>query len=218
MDRLPDLHLVATGGALPGYLDRVHERFMRLITASQHAERMHGLGWLPMDAANLWLRRAELAILTDRPCSETYLGARNRLLYHAAARCPILATRGTEVVEEMEQGGALEAVDPADPKALAQKLADLMEDAARREELGGRGYEFCSRHYTFATTSGSFQDFLNQPRRNSPAAPGDRSAPAWIAHYLDLEARQAEWSELARYRSAPWRRLARWVRGRFCRR
>lgn len=202
MEREPRLHLVVTGGGLTGYLDQVYESFLALAQTSGLSERIVALGWRPLEEANNWLRVADVGLMVDRPCAETRLGARNRLLYYAAARCPVAATRGSEVVEEMEAEGALAALDSGDPRALARTLHLLLNDAELRRGLGQLSYRFCENNYLFENTAKSFLTFAATPRRMAPQGAGSD----WIGHFMDFGARQADAVELARYRSG---RLAR---------
>lgn len=204
MDEEPRLHLVATGGELPGYLGKVFEDFKGLVQGSRHGARMHALGWLGLTEANQWLRLADVGLLADRPCAETRLGARNRLLYHAAAACPVVASRGSEVVADMDAAGGLLAFPPEHAEAMAHTVLRILGDPALARAVGERGYSFCEMNYLFAESARPFLNFAARPRHTSPADPEaerERSAGAWIAHYLDLKVRQGEWAELNRYRS-----------------
>ncbi len=210
MDNDPRLRLVVTGAHLPGYLAEVHQDFVERARASRHGDRIHRLGWLELEQARRWMGAADLGLLCDRPCAETRLGARNRLLDLAAARCPMIATRGTEVVEEMEAGGALVAIEPCDAEALAGAIGKLLADPEQRRRLGDQGFEFCRKHYSFAATATPFRGFLADPRRAVPADP-ERAGTELIAGHLDMDRREAEWAELARLRrgSLPRRLLRR---------
>lgn len=214
MDQEPRLHLVATGGELPGYLGKVYEEFKSLARASRHAARIHPLGWLPLVEANAWMNIADLGLLVDRPCAETRLGARNRLLYYAATGCPVLASRGTEVVADMESAQSLKAFPPADAGSMAAAVIHLLRDPQAARTLGERGFTFCQFHYLFAVTAAPFLKFIANPTRTSQiertGAHGE-TATAWIARYLDVSAREAEWSELVRYRADQGGRLRRFI-------
>lgn len=203
LEREPRLHLVVTGGTLPGYLDRVYNSFLTLAAASRLARRILPLGWLPLVEAHGWLLAADVGLLLDRACAETRLGARNRLLYHAAARCPVAASRGSEIVEDMEAAGALAAFNPGDPRALARTLHLLLDDAGLRRGIGQLGYQFCKRHYLFSHTARPFLSFVQAPRRTAPQGGGAE----WIGRFLDFAVRQGEEAELAKYRGGRLSRL-----------
>ena len=219
MDQAPRLRLVATGGELTGYLARVYEQFKELAAASRHKDRIHALGWLPMEQANRWLAAAELGVVVDRPCAETRLGARNRLLYDAAARCPVVATRGTEVVAEMETAGALAAVPTGDAAALGRAIAELLNQSEKSRALAERSYTFCEQHYLFSRTSGPWLDFIVRPVRTGLNGAGEaadsptRSAAHWIAHRMDLATRHTQPNEPESPPSSPLARLKRWFFG-----
>ena len=192
MARRPDLHLVATGGALPGYLARPFELFRERVDASPHRDRFHALGWLPLAEANRWLALADVALLTDRPCAETHLGARNRLLYHAAVGCPVVASTGSEVVAEMAAAGALAPFPSANPDALAGEVLRLLENDAERRRLGEAGRQFCRRQYLFEHTCAGFLDWVARASPAAPPAPDPSDPRQWIARYLTAWAQPGE--------------------------
>jgi len=216
LERDERLHLVATGGELPGYLGRVYEEFLALARASRHAARIHPLGWLPLEDAHGWLRAADVGLMVDRPCAETRLGARNRLLFFAAARRPVVASRGTEVVANMAAAGALVDFPSGDAAAMARAILALLNDAEKSRLVGERSEIYCREHYLFSATTQSFSAFLANPRRVG-AAPADGTtgeASTFVARFLDLERRAAEGEELRRYRAGRWARLKGFLRKR----
>jgi glycosyltransferase involved in cell wall biosynthesis len=216
MARNERLRLVVTGGALPGYLTHVYRTMEGLVANSPFGGRFHLLGWLPLAAAETWAAVADAGVLVDRPCAETRLGARNRLLTHAAAFLPVVATRGTEVVEEMEAAGALAGCDAGRPEALAETLEGLLRDTDRRDATARRALEFCRAHYTFAATNGKIVEFIEKAAGFDVGATdpeSDPSAAEWIAACIDPVRRRAEWAELARYRAGRWQRLRQWLTG-----
>lgn len=204
VDREPAIHLIATGGELPGYLNRVYERFKARASASRHASQIHALGWLPLEDASQWLRASDIGIFTDLPCEETRLGGRNRLLYFAAARKPAVASRGTEVVEEMEAAGALAAFPTGDARALAESILRIISDPTAAEAIAGRGFEFAQQNYEFAASAAPFLKFIETPARSPRATP-------YIARYLDHHARELDQAELARYRSGRLARILKYL-------
>ncbi len=207
MDMDPRLHLIATGGALEGYLGQVYEDFLAKTKSSRHARRMHALGWLPMHEAHAWLAGADFGLMVDRPCAETRLGARNRLLYLAAARCPIVASRGTEVVEEMERCGALVAFNGGNPESMARAIRELTMDEESCRWVGRRGYEYCKENFTFAATTKEFLDFAALAPELKNMRQQQAAAGRWIQQYLDVDGREREWRELNHYRQGRWARL-----------
>jgi glycosyltransferase involved in cell wall biosynthesis len=214
MRREPRLRLVATGGPLPGYLSRVYETMRAATAASRHVARFHLLDWLPLETAQRWAAAADVGLMVDRPCAETQLGARNRLLTFVAAHCPVVATRGTEVVDEMElTAGALLACDPGRPDALAEAVFTLLANPALAHAVADRAVDHVRRAYTFAASCGPFLEFV--ARAEAVTAPDDAAPPAsaaeWIAGYIDPVRRRADWAELVRYRSGRWNRLRDWL-------
>lgn len=210
LEREPRLYFVVTGAALPGYLEQVYASFLALASGSKMRERILALGWLPHEEALNWLRLADVGLMVDRLCAETRLGARNRLLYYAAARCPVVATEGSEVVEDMAGAGALAVMESGAPRALARTIHLLLNDAELRRGLGRLSYQYCEQHYLFADTARPFMAFVDQPRRTAAVGGGSE----WINRYLDFAVRQVEQAELAKYRAGRLARLKSMLKGK----
>ena len=217
MSQNPELHCIFTGGALSGYISAVYESFQKRLRKSGFADRFHDLGWLPHSQAMDWLQSAHLGLVVDRMCLETRLGSRNRILYHAVARCPTVASRGTEIVEDLEKSGALVCFDTGRSEQLASAVQALLHQPDQAIRLGNQLRQACEERYLFGATSGPFLRFSADPRRHLDNGPEwesggeDISYRQWIEHYLDIPQRHEEWSELERFRSG---RLAR-LRGLF---
>jgi glycosyltransferase involved in cell wall biosynthesis len=64
-----------------------------------------------------------------------------------ACGVPVISTTGGALPEVVGDAGVL--VPPKDPAALAQAMADLLDHPERAAELGWRGYERVSRHFTW---------------------------------------------------------------------
>lgn len=200
MDRDERVHLVATGAGLPGYLGAVHQRFEAGAAASRHSDRIHRLGWLPRREAHQWLRAADVGVLVDRPCAETRLGARNRLLYYAAADLPGVATRGTELVEQMGAANALVTCPPARPEALAEALQQLLRDPGAAAQIARNARRFTHRYDLFDATAEPLLAFAACPERFPAGTHASEAAARSAARFLDVRRRQAEWLELQRLR------------------
>lgn len=209
LEREPRLYFVVTGGELPGYLEQVYHSFTALVANSRMGDRIQAMGWRTMEEANNWLRMADVGLMVDRPCAETRLGARNRMIYYAAARIPVVATRGSEVVEDMAAAGAVAAIESGDARGLARTIHLLLNDAELRRGLGRLSYQYCNQNYLFEQTAQPFLAFVAAPRRTSPRGGGSE----WINHFLDFAARQAEDAELAKYRSGRLARLKSMLKG-----
>ncbi len=72
-------------------------------------------------------------------------------------------------------------VPPRDPDALAEKLAELLEDPARRAEFGRRALRRAREHYTWARVAGqvarAYEEVLAERVRRPRAAPTGGSVP-----------------------------------------
>jgi glycosyltransferase involved in cell wall biosynthesis len=218
MERCPGMWFVATGGGLPGYLAGVYREFQDLVEASPVKGRMRVMDWLPLAEAEKWARAADVGLMIDRDCAETRLGARNRLLSLAAARCPIVATRGTEVVEEMEAGDALAARGAGDVEGLARAIEALVIGKEEAAKMAARSLKFCDANYCFDVTARPFLEFVERAAvgagREESLMKDDETVAQWVARYVDPATRRSEWEELAKFRSGKWNKLKGWVKSK----
>jgi glycosyltransferase involved in cell wall biosynthesis len=105
-------------------------------------------GALPHDAVIDAYRHATVFVL---PCVVSANGDRdgipNVILEAMAMGLPVISTRHSGIPEAVEEGVTGLLVPPADPAALADALARLLDDPAARREFGLRGRRKVADHF-----------------------------------------------------------------------
>lgn len=158
-----NLHFVSTGGALFGYDELTYPRFEALLAQSAHRERCHLLGWI--DAAQLpaIYARSDLALCVDSCNLETRFGTRTRIMNLMAAGVPVAATRGSEIVEDLEAAKCLIACAPDDSEALAGAILSAARDTAALSALAQRGRGHVLEHYHFERNTEPLRQWAKAP-------------------------------------------------------
>ncbi|CAN5200386.1 hypothetical protein BH09SUM1_BH09SUM1_24500 [soil metagenome] len=134
LQRDPNLHFVSTGGAVPGHVTVIYDRFKERIGMSPVRERCHLLGWLPHDDMLDAMLGADVGVNCDVPSLEGELGCRNRLLGWLWGGLRVVTTVSSDPTRDLVEQGHVRAVPFGDAKALADALVD---EAAlgRRKDL-----------------------------------------------------------------------------------
>jgi glycosyltransferase involved in cell wall biosynthesis len=91
-----------------------------------------------------------------------------------ASRLPVVATRVSGTPEIVAHGVTGLLVPPADPRALATALVDLLGSAGRRAELGQRGRERVEQQFTSTRMAREFVAYYESLRLHPPIR---RAAP-----------------------------------------
>jgi glycosyltransferase involved in cell wall biosynthesis len=121
----PDWRLEVAGSG------REAERLQDQSARSSCAERISFLGQLAGEAKRAALSRASIGVVPSR--SESFGGT---LLELAAQGLACVATEAGGMVELTDDGRAVRCVPPGDVGALAEALAELMDDTEARRKLG----------------------------------------------------------------------------------
>jgi glycosyltransferase involved in cell wall biosynthesis len=163
LSQCPDVHFVATGGAIAGHDEQTFERFRALSSESASAERRHLLGWVQSQDVDALFFEADLGINIDSPNWETHFGARNRLISMMACGLPVLTTRGTEISEDLAEAEAAMLVPMRDPAALTDALMRLHEDPDLLCRLAERGREVVRSKCSPEATTGALRAWAEHP-------------------------------------------------------
>ncbi|GEM_PF-459129 len=163
MAQCPNLHFISTGGQLYGHDEITYPRFESLIARSRWADRCHLLGWV--DAAQLphLYAQANLALCFDSDNLETMFGTRTRIVNLLAAGLPVLTTRGSEIVEDLERAQCIRVCAPDDPRAMGEAIMEAcaQSEQLKREAVHARDY--VRRHYSFAENTKPLQQWALAP-------------------------------------------------------
>ncbi len=187
MSRNPQIHFVATGGAIPGLDAAAWERFRAMAGGSPHRDRFHLEGWVPAERVAAYVAEADLGILADRPIYEGLLGSKNRVVQWMGAGLPVLYNRIGDLGDLLEGRRLGLTFPPGDAAVLAERLAWA---ATHREELrerASRAREVAHRELTFEATARPLVDWAASPRRAPDAA--RRARDPW--GHADLRQRVA---------------------------
>ena len=147
--------LVSGGAALPpsrvwaaGYLGPEHRGYLAGIQQQMSdwglSSQFRYHGELDRPAKLAFLR--ELSLLSVPGAYEDPKGL--FLLEAMASGIPVVQPRRGAATEIVDTAGGGVLVAPGDPDALAQGLAGLMTDTAKRRSLGDRGYDGVRLHYS----------------------------------------------------------------------
>lgn len=215
MDVDPTLHVVATGGAIPGHDERTYDEFRMRVTSSRHGSRFHALGWIERPVLARIYGRADVGLNVERALYERVLGAENRVvewLYHGI---PAVTTAASEAGRELVRRGLAFATPPGDPVGLAKVLIDLSRDRERVRRIGARCRVHAEADHNYAATAAPLVRWCADPRAASRAREGRlrvalASEPRALSGLLEDYLAEIPPHRLA-YRSVRWlwRRLIR---------
>ena len=137
MRQCPALHVVSTGGAIPGHHSATYEAFRAQAMASPFGHRFTFHGWVPHSVLPRLLSSAHVGVTLDRPGIEAQLGTRTRLLFFAHQGLTLLSTAQCDLARELSGLRMLQPVGMTDPQSLCDGLIGLWEEgsdgsAARR--------------------------------------------------------------------------------------
>jgi glycosyltransferase involved in cell wall biosynthesis len=99
-----------------------------------------------------------LVPLRDVPLFSTFIPPKI-FEYFAAEKCVVGAVRG-EPAQILKEGGAV-VVQPEDPTALAEAVAELANDPQRRNQMGAHGRAYVEEHFDRRTLARRYQDVLS---------------------------------------------------------
>jgi len=200
MDREPRLHLVSTGGALPGHDESTYHAFRDGAMASAHSARFHFLGWVPLETLPGVFARSWLSLSMDRPCYEAEFGARTRILESLERGVPVCTTDLCELTHELAAANLIHVVPVGDADALADKLAALAQ--AMPDGLSQR-WATHRAQYGMAETTAALLAWVEDPQRAPGGVPVDFLEDSW----QELARLQDRLEEV--WKSPTWRTLGR---------
>jgi|GEM_PF-233283 len=203
----PRVRFVSTGGAVVGHDDATYRRWTELVEASPRPDRFQLLGALPADEAGLWRRRADLALVTERPIVERALGSSGRVAEWLGSGIPVACTALSELGEWLARNGAALTYPSGDGDALARLILDAASDPERLRRMGERARELAVETFSPERSTEALRTWVRDARRAPDVGRGaelslladDRTAE-WQQRYHDVRA------ELGRiHQSRMWR-------------
>ncbi len=161
----PDLHFVATGGALPPHDGQTYPRFQALIAASQFKERYHLRGWLPLQGLHNYYLESDLGIILDRWSYEGVLGSRTRLLDWLLYGLPAAVTVTAELTEELVGAELAFSFPHGNSPALADLLTDLFNQRDKLNAAKDRARAYVTEHFAYNIACRPLLDWAVAPYR-----------------------------------------------------
>ena len=165
MDVDPTLHMVATGGPVPGHDERTYHEFRARIRESRHARRFLVLGWIDRSRLGGLYARADVGMNIERALYERALGAENRVVEWMRHGIPAVTTAASESGRDLVQRGLAFATAQGDPTALAHVLVELSRDRDRVRRVGAQCAVYAERACSYAATATPLVEWCGNPRR-----------------------------------------------------
>lgn len=160
-DRYPDLEYLVVGDGP----DR--DRLGRLAAAAGVADRVRWLGAVPNDDLPGLYALADLYLGLSREDGLEVEGFGIALADAAAAGVPVIAGRSGGTAEAVKDGETGQLVDPADPAAVAEIVAGLLDDPGRRAALGAAGRQWVVRELNWDRSVAALADLSRAAARSA---------------------------------------------------
>ncbi len=176
MEKIEDLHMVVTGGAIAGHDELSWDRFRNLAEASVFSDRIHLLGSLSTGELAWWVERADLGLVTEKVLYERELGSSGRMIAWMEARLPFVATSQSELVQDCVDWGVAYAYRPGDPASLTSILLEVFEQRAALPEIGERAWRMAREHFSIDATTGPLRRWVSGAEK-APDLNGEGSNP-----------------------------------------
>jgi glycosyltransferase involved in cell wall biosynthesis len=193
------LYFVSTGGEIEGLDNKTFAKFKKLIEESPFKDRFVFLGWVDTADIPLIYKRASCGINVDKPCIETFTGARNRINEMMKYGLPLITTLGSEISYEVAQHETGIAVKSGDHGLVTDAICALYQEwrggfehvSMKFKEFGRRGIEYIKDNCNYDKTTSSLIKWLENPR----SAP-DRDVHLKLDKMVSLQNLRSAWRYL----------------------
>jgi glycosyltransferase involved in cell wall biosynthesis len=204
MSRNSRLHLVCTGGAIPGLDADTYARFEALVASSRHRERFHLEGWVRAERLGSYAAEADVGVLAERSTYEGLLGSKNRIVQWMGAGLPVVCNPAGEIGYLLAERGLGLTFPAGDAEALAERLLWAAENADDLRAMAARAREHAGAELGFEATTRPLAAWAVDPR----LAP-DASSRARVRGPLDHATLRQRLSGLGR--RMPLVRRSEWL-------
>jgi glycosyltransferase involved in cell wall biosynthesis len=153
MRRNGRIHLLATGGAIPGVDTTTYARFEALVARSVYRDRFHLAGWVRAGRVASYVAEADLGVVVERPTYDGMLGSKNRIVQWIGAGLPVVCSRVGEIgdlLAERQLGLTFPAGDAA---ALAERLLWAADNADGLRRMAASARAHVRDELSFQTTT-----------------------------------------------------------------
>lgn len=160
---LPSAHLVCLGAGGGSTADIKAEILRRGL-----GDRAHLIPAVPSEEVVPYAASATIGVSVVQAASLSYrLALPNKLFQYMAAGIPVVASDFPDVRRVVEGSGAGVVVDPADPRALAAAIRQLIDNPALARSMGEAGRRAVSERFNWSTSA---QELLRGYRAIEQAA------------------------------------------------
>lgn len=179
----PNMHFVATGGRIDGQDEGTFDSLRRQLEASPHKDRCHLLGCLPAPQAMACLKRADVAVVTERSVYERQLGSSGRLSNWLAHGVPFICTELSELAEELASHDFAQLYPPGDAVALSSLLVASVDHREAWRRQAEAAANWAAERFSATATTAPLKRFVAAARR---APDAKRQAHRYLAAGEDV--------------------------------
>ncbi|HYB98076.1 MAG TPA: sulfatase-like hydrolase/transferase [Candidatus Limnocylindrales bacterium] len=154
------MHVVVTGGAIPGHDEHSYGRFLELAGS---CDRVHLLGWVDSPRLPAIYACADVGLNIELPLYERRFGAENRVVEWLAHGLPCLTTALSEAGAVLVEQGLAVGCARQDPESLAQALLELAAEPSALHRIGDRGRRHAAVHASFTATAAPLLQWAEAP-------------------------------------------------------
>lgn len=168
LQQVPTLHLLVSGGTIPGHDDQSFGRFRRQIDAIADPSvrgRVHLLGWVPSQQLALLYAASDVGLNIERPLYERRFGAENRVVEWQANGLACVTTALSEAGRDLVSRALAWQVPVGNAGALAARLGELAASPQLAAEYGLRCREAAARELRFDATAAELCRWCMAPLR-----------------------------------------------------
>lgn len=169
----PDIHFVATGGAIAGHHESGFAQFRERTARSPHSNRYHFVGWVPQDAVHNYFLESDVGINCDLDILESEIGTRTRVLPWFKAGLPPVMTRATELSQLVDREQLGFVVPMGSPDALTRVLLRCAEQRDEVRCRGRRAQFYAYKRLGFNDVCAPLLDWLKHPAPAPDRARGE---------------------------------------------
>jgi len=166
VNKFPNCRLLIVGGQDEPNKDA----YKRLAHELRITDYAHFIPFVPYEQSALYIAAADVCVAPYMP-SYCEHGGGSPLKLYAYLSCgrPVVLSDLGEFVDAdlVRNNGAGILVPPADPQALAEAIAKLLNDPTLRSEMGKRGREAILNGYTWDHNAERIEKVLESVMRNS---------------------------------------------------
>ena len=164
MSRDERIHVLSTGGALPGLDTGTYARFEALVTRSSHRDRFHLEGWVRAERVASYMAEANVGVLAERPAYDGMLGSKNRIVQWMGAGLPAACSRVGELGDLLAERRLGLTFPAGHADALAERLVWAAGNAHDLRSMAARAREHARTELSFEATTRSLAAWAADPR------------------------------------------------------